>query len=242
MKNISYSRIFSAVVIFALLLVLAPAVTYISTVFGWANPAQNPPGGSGAILVDQSNGNVGIKTLLTASTTLTVNGEVSVAGRIRNVTSPVDGNDAVTKDYLLASGAGGGSLVLFYKTLSNLPPSPPSCPNGYTPLSWTGYGPHYLGILGYDWYMNGSGGSGGGFGGTPPPVPDGGTNGASYYLSTMAIGSDSTCSQDQTTVVPFSQIYNNQLSTGFTSMLADACFTNTSTGVTECNRCIVCQK
>ena len=133
-------------------------------------------------------------------------------------------------------------MVVYYRTISSLPGAAPTCPSGWSQLPFTGYGPHYLGLFAHDWQQNGSGGTGGGFApGFTPPIPNG-TNGATYVLRSVAIGSDSVCSQDQQSVVYFSNLYNNQLTTGFTSMQAEACFTDSVSGVTECNRCIVCQK
>jgi hypothetical protein len=212
----------------------------LQVAFGWTSPAANPPGGAGALYY--LNSKVGVNTQ-TPSTTLTVSGQISASGnRIRNVATPIDGDDAVNKDYVLAQtggGAGAGSLVLYYREIVGTTAAP-TCPTGWTPQYVTpGYGPHYIGMFNYGW-LTSTGGQGG-FGGTGAPPPSAGT---AYTLNSIAIASDSVCSQDQTTIVPFGSFYQNTYQPGFSSHTADACFTDTSVtpNVTTCNRCVVCQK
>ncbi|MDO8602080.1 MAG: hypothetical protein Q7R62_03075 [bacterium] len=115
LKTSSVGRIFGLVLILVIVVVIAPAVSYLGVVFGWTNPTQDPPGGSG--ILTAYNGNLGVNAA-TPSTTLTVNGIISAVGnRIVDVDTPVAGTDAVNKDYVnaqvAASGAGAGSIVLY---------------------------------------------------------------------------------------------------------------------------------
>jgi hypothetical protein len=218
----------------------------LQTAFGWTNPLVNPPGGSG--LVTASSTKIGINTT-NPSTTLTVNGGLSVSGnQIFDVATPIGPADGVNKAYVDAqsgSGGGGGSLILYYREVTNGSgtTAPPACPAGWTEqYASPGYGPHYLGILNYGW-LTSSGGDGG-FGGTGAPSSPPPASGSSYTLNSIAIGSDSVCSSDQKTIVPFSSFYQNSIQTSFASHDADACYTDTSVtpNVTTCNRCVVCQK
>ncbi len=68
-----------------------------------------------------------------------------------------------------------------------------------------------------------------------------------FIDTAIGIGSDSICSQSQTTVVPISQFYLNAfLGTNATTFYSDACGThtdkNTQITTTYCNRCRVCVK
>lgn len=239
--NIFIQKIFCSLILVAALILIVPAVSYIGTAFGWTNPAFNPPGGSGAVFVDSGTGNVGIGAG-TASSTLTVQGEISAAGnRIRNVATPVNGDDAVNKDYVLAEGGGGGSLVLFYKSIAGVGvPSTPTCPTDWN-LKYTGYGPHFIGLFNYDWqYSQGNATYDGGWGGSGAPGSPPPAVGSTYVLNSVSFGSDSVCSTSNQTVIPGSQIYTNSITTGFTTLHADAC--STYQGVLHCNQCLVCEK
>lgn len=63
-----------------------------------------------------------------------------------------------------------------------------------------------------------------------------------YVLDDTAIGSDSTCSVSSHAVVPFAVIYNGQISPSTFQLYSEACYTDTTTNVTTCNRCRVCYK
>lgn len=202
----------------------------------WINLGGAPTG----FIVDQGNVGIGSQT---PNSKLVVVGEGDFSNnRIKGVATPIDGLDAVNKDYVDARAGGGGSIVIYYRTVSSAPAPTSSCPSGWAAVPGfnPGYGPHYLGLLVYDWVQQGVAGSGGFAPGYTSPTIDGANY--RYAPKGVAIGSDSVCSQDQTSVVYFSNLYNNQLTNGFTSMQANACFTDPTTGVTECNRCIVCQK
>jgi len=97
---------------------LVAVFSYLNTVFGWTNPTQNPPGGSG--ILTAYNGKLGINAT-TPSTTLTVNGVISAVGNlIKDVATPIAGTDAANKDYVdaqvSASGSGAGSLITYGAT------------------------------------------------------------------------------------------------------------------------------
>jgi len=245
MATPSFKKPASILALIGLFLFSGVALFQLQLAFGWTNPLSNPPTGGGALFVDSTTGNVGIG-IGSASSSLTVQGEISATGnRIRNVATPVNGDDAVNKDYVLAQtggGAGGGSVVLYYKTVNGSGvPSTPTCPTGWN-VKYTGYGPHFISVFNYDWqYTNPSGGtSDGGFGGTggsgsPPPA-----SGSSYKLNSVTFGSDSVCSTSDQSVIPGSRFYSNSLTTGFTTLFADAC--STYQGSTHCNRCLVCEK
>lgn len=70
----------------------------------------------------------------------------------------------------------GNGLVLYFQNINGIDVgTQTSCPSGWTEAI-DGYGPHYIGVLAYDFYTDGSGGTGGGFivpGGPPPPPPTG---------------------------------------------------------------------
>ncbi len=112
--------------IFLLAAVLA-IFSYLNTVFGWTNPSQNPPGGSG--ILSAVSGKLGVNTA-SPSTTLTVNGIISAVGnRIVDVATPISGKDAVNKAYVDAQGGGGGGgagrdLIVTVFGVSNGTPSP----------------------------------------------------------------------------------------------------------------------
>jgi len=237
----------SLALVIAVLAIGVAVFTYIQVAFGQSSGFTGPPGSppTGTGLLTASGNNLGVNTA-TPSTTLTVNGIISAAGNlISDVATPAAGTDAVNRDYLQdyvsaqGGGGGGGSVVLYYKTVDGIVAGgAPTCPTDWTE-EYSGYGPHYLGLLAYDWFNGGSGGTGGGFSdeGNPdaPPAP-----GSSYVMRSVAIGSDSVCSSDPFTVVNFNSIYNNGLTEDFTSMDAKACAVDPNTGETVCNRCLVC--
>ena len=226
--------------------------------FGWTNPTQNPPGGSG--LLTALGTNLGVNAT-NPSTTLTVGGEISVSNnKIRNLTAPTNSDDAVNLGYLnnvLAAGgpgSGGGSLVVYGKSVGGaVVGGDLTCPSGWNPVM-TGYGPHFLGVFAYDWYQNGTGGTGGGFasgGSTPAPppsppgfgssVPPGGMpSGATFVTNAVGFGSDSVCSRSQTTVIPLSQLYKNGFVGSTHTVYANAC--NAAGPSQECNICLICEK
>lgn len=238
MKNasISLQKITSTIAVALLLVAIGSSAAYLQTAFGWTNPTGAPPTGSGALTA--SGGNIGIN-YTNPTSTLAVNGNADFLGNtILNLRTPTASSSVATKGYVDAAlgGGGGDSLILYYRTDSGNPTPAPSCPTDYSEL-FTGYGPHYLGVLNYDWYSSGSGGSGGGFpaGGTssPPPAP-----GSTYYLSSVAFGSDSACSQNASSTIPVATIYLNSLSYDQTEFQANAC--SSASGNTTCNRCKVC--
>ena len=68
----------------------------------------------------------------------------------------------------------GDALTLFFKDSNGVDQgSQITCPTGWR-VALDGYGPHYIGVLAYDWLQGGSGGTGGGFlqppSGPPPPT------------------------------------------------------------------------
>lgn len=224
----------------------------------------------------------------------------------------------------------GVIMEIFYHTNSAGIPDPgqlSTCPSGWSTYEWSpgvneGYGPHYIGILVYDWYIDGWILGGGGYrgpgsedppGARPPgdpppgdpvstpepggadgpenPIPRGGeitpppfTAGGEIYqglldttpllnpqyassekmgsknilswlslvktaqaeetinsqqtthIRSVAIGSDSVCSQSRDHIVPFYRTYNNVNTPGYFSLNSEACDVN------GCNRCKVCYK
>lgn len=259
--KINIHKILYGIILVVAIVLIVPVINYIGIAFGFNGPTLPPPQGSGAITAGPGPAfNVGINTALptTAKLAITSPGLPAIdtdptggtAGRIIGLATTVsqfnlmNGDDAASKAYVDAQGGGGGgSMVLFYKTSQTgggpVTPQPPSCPSGWTGVSGLsgvtpGYGPHYLGLLNYGW-LTGSGQQGG-FGAGAPP------SGSAYILNSVGIGSDSVCSQSQTSVANFSSIYNNAIQSGFSNTPADACFADTTTGITECNRCVVCKK
>lgn len=90
---------------------------------------------SSNLTASDTSWNVGIGTT-TPTHKLEVAGDVSLEGnRIVNLAAPVDGNDAATKDWVLAQSSGGGSLTLISKYNAD---SAPDCPDGWT-KEMTGY-------------------------------------------------------------------------------------------------------
>ncbi len=118
-QKYSLGRALGLIAVLIIVMMTAPLFSKLSIVFGWTNPTEAPPGGSG--ILTALNGKLGINTA-NPSTTLTINGELSIDGdRIRDVAAPIDGKDAVNKDYLIeqvpilaASSSGGGGWFLSY--------------------------------------------------------------------------------------------------------------------------------
>ncbi len=232
----------------------------LQVAFGWNNPAANPPNGNGMMGVSPTGQGWmgGPGTTASGTAMLTVNGSIS-ASKVTDLTAPINGQDAANKAYVDAQGGGGGggtgggSLAIYYRTVNGVPQGGPmpTCPSGWT-QTLQGYGPHYIAVVAYDWLQGGTGGTGGGFGGTPPyadppqPPPTFGSSGSglpgsqSYVVNSVAIGSDSVCSQSQQTVVPAFQFYLNASSGNFFT------YSNACNGMTpplnECNECIICHK
>lgn len=227
------------------------ALFQLQIAFGWNNPAANPPNGNGMMGVSATGqGWMGPPgTTASGTAMLTINGSIS-SSKVTDLIAPINGQDAANKAYVDAQvggggGTGGGSLILYYREVTNAggTTAPPTCPTGWTQqYAGPGYGPRYIGVLNYGW-LTSSGGQGG-FGGTAPPSSPPPASGSSYTLNSVAIASDSVCSSDQTTIVPFSSFYQNSFQTNFSSHNADACYTDTTVtpNVTTCNRCVVCQK
>jgi hypothetical protein len=109
-KTSSVGRIFGLVFILVAIVVMAPAVSYLSTVFGWTNPGQNPPGGSG--ILTALNGNLGINNT-DPQTALSVNGTIT-ATTVTGLIAPVGGTDATNKDYVDANGGGSAGALTLY--------------------------------------------------------------------------------------------------------------------------------
>lgn len=63
-----------------------------------------------------------------------------------------------------------------------------------------------------------------------------------YTLTSIGIGSDSICSQSQQSVVKVVPFYLNATTTNQVTMYSDACSTDPTTGILECNKCLVCYK
>lgn len=117
-KISSLGRIFSLVLILVAIVVLAPTVSYLSVVFGWTNPSQNPPNGSG--ILTALNGNLGINDQ-NPQNLLSVNGTIG-ATTVTGLVAPVAGSDAANKDYVDANGgAGAASMVLYGVGLNGSP-------------------------------------------------------------------------------------------------------------------------
>lgn len=109
-KTSSTLRIFGLVLVLVAIVLMAPMVSYLSVVFGWTNPSENPPGGSG--ILTALNGNLGINTVAPSSS-LTVNGTIS-ALTVTDLTAPVAGSDAANKDYVDANGGGSAGALTLY--------------------------------------------------------------------------------------------------------------------------------
>jgi hypothetical protein len=130
MKNsatIFSNKIFVLIVAVIALVLFGSFTSYIQTAFGWTNPTCTPPNCAGALYVDSTNGNVGIKTA-TASGTLTVNGTISAMGNwLKDVRTPSATTDGVNKAYVdtavAGAGTGGGGVVtIFGVSGSNVSP------------------------------------------------------------------------------------------------------------------------
>lgn len=226
---------------------LVPILAYLPRAFGWTNPSQDPPGGSG--LLTALNNKIGVNTA-SPSTTLTVNGSISASGNtIVDVATPIASTDAANKAYVDAQAGGGGGSIVLYGVGT---PSPetgvfrapggtvPSCLRGSIscagagaapvaagtnvpscPTGWTqvyaGYGP--MNTM-FTWYANSAG------------VPE-----ESAAPTTAVIGTDSICSTQHFAIVRDTSIasqgggqVNNSVS------YLSACTSN------YCNTCRICVK
>jgi len=148
----------------------------------------------------------------------------------------------------------------------------PQCPLGWTnnytttSIDSIGWGPHFIAIQNLDWYGDGNpggggtGGGGGGFGGSPPlpipprkngpPDPPGAFGGAgssgssdqSFHQSAFGMGGDFVCSDNEIVVVPATRLYLNSISSNNALVNANACATDSVSGINYCNRCLVCTR
>lgn len=122
-RGASVGRIIGLVLTLAIVVFTAPVVSYISVVFGWTNPTQSPPNGSG--ILTALNGNLGINDA-NPSTTLSVNGTITTT-EVTGLAAPVDDADAANKAYVDANGGGSaGALTLYGVALQT------DQPGGYT--------------------------------------------------------------------------------------------------------------
>lgn len=103
-------RIIGLTLILAAIVVMAPLVSYMSVVFGWTNPSQTPPGGSG--ILTALNGNLGINDS-DPQHQLSVNGTIG-ATTVTGLVAPVGDSDAANKAYVDANGGGGGASMVLY--------------------------------------------------------------------------------------------------------------------------------
>lgn len=238
----------------------------LQTAAGWTNPNANPPGAPGALYY--SSGNVGVGTSNPTST-LSVNGIISAMGNlIKDVATPVDGTDAVNKDYVkdyvLAatsdSSALTGPIIIYgYANRAGLiPPDPgtsvPACPNGYTDMlysnSWdlnSGMqtGPLVAGgygPFGTIWSY-GSGWSDNDHNGTSDMVDDPLINDANARLAGATALSYSICSTINNHIANFSgasAVGVNPVGMPMALQLVPACAT--AGGSVSCNTCRICGK
>lgn len=109
-ETTSVGRIFGLILILVLIVIMAPAVSYLGVVFGWTNPSEAPPGGSG--ILTAYNGKVGINAP-TPSTTLTVGGTIS-APIVIDLDAPIASSSAANKEYVDAAAGGSGSLLTLF--------------------------------------------------------------------------------------------------------------------------------
>ena len=184
MKNsFNTQKVFYTSFLVLALVLIVPAINYVSVAFGWTNPLCNAPNCNGAIFVDANTGNVGINNAPVATDTLTVNGTISTMGNfIHNLADGVLGKDAVNVDQLTAAIDGSGAPLITFFSVYDAPANQylanvrsfaglgtPSCPVGYGQL-YGGFGPHGI-VLGSGWSstlpqgitrMEGDGNAGGG--------------------------------------------------------------------------------
>jgi|GEM_PF-2044272 len=110
-------RITGLVLLLVAIVLMAPLASYMSVAFGWTNPSQTPPGGSG--ILTALNGKLGINDA-NPQNLLSVNGTIG-ATTVTGLAAPVAGADATNKDYVDAqvaggvggAGGGGASMVLY---------------------------------------------------------------------------------------------------------------------------------
>lgn len=231
------------------LLALTFAFSWLGVVFGWTNPTQAPPSGSGLITV--LNGNLGINTSNPTSQ-LTVNGPIDALNNlVRGVATPIAGTDAANKDYVLAASSNAltGPLIVFGQASKPglLPTQPgqnvPACPSGYQDILYSpdmssgtpgtlmagGYGP--LGIAEGSGYYAGA---------------DPFSNEQTFNeTSVWAIGTYSICSTVISQIIPSRLPEPGTGTQGTFASGALACNTR-SDGVggftTTCNTCRICGK
>ena len=268
----TYQRMVSLAVVIAILAAGLALFTYLQIVMGagFTGPRAGPVGTTAGMLSVDTN-----RTTVTLTGELTMDDGLSGRMFINNVKVPELGHQAVSKDYVDtkidglsgAGGGGAGSAVFYYKTVDGTPVgTAPTCADTGLTEVYTGYGPHYLGVVSVDWYYQGTGGYGGGYGASGDPVPIDPAAGGGFYIpptaplsppsfgsgegiglnagysfvtNDIAFASDSVCSTSRQTTIPTWVYYLNATTSPQTTLRTDACSINGS-GELECNRCVVC--
>ena len=237
----------------------------VRAALGWTNPTASPPGGAGGVMVDPSNGNVGVKTS-SAPDALTVGGTVNVLSNvIKGVVDPSNDDEAANKHYVDAM-SGGQSFTLYAQSKVSVPWNPqtfsypqgvqttggtnvPSCPAGYNSIL-DGFGPHGL--------VTGSGYSNSPFWWGPINDPlfcqsdwcGGSISGwTRAYVNNAVAATYSTCSASPYQIVPTTIVNsgtgNNDYYNYFTAKSCERFIDNTPplNGTYEvCNTCRICVK
>lgn len=110
--------------IVGLALILAVGMSYA---YAWTAPTATPPANNVAAPINTSanaqlkNGPLGVNGYFTAYSGMSANNNL-----IKEVATPIDGTDAVNKDYVDAATGGGGSIQCF---LGPSPDGTPMCVN-----------------------------------------------------------------------------------------------------------------
>lgn len=134
--NINFNKILYGILLVVALVLIVPAINYISVALGFNGPTQAPPDGSGAITAGPGPAfNVGINTALPTTAKLAITSPglpaidtdptpdgavgtgIGTAGRIIGLATNVvqfnlmNGDDAASKAYVDAQGGGGKPVI-----------------------------------------------------------------------------------------------------------------------------------
>jgi len=246
----------SGVALIGLFMFSGVALFQLQVVFGWTNPAGDPPAGAGGILIDPATGNVAVQSG-SAPDTLTVGGTINALNNIiKGVATPGNDDEAANKLYVDAA-AGGQNFTIFgtastsmtwnsgtgqYDPVTVSGGAGVSCPAGYG-TALAGYGPHGV--------VSGAGWANSPFYWDKPTDPEYSNEpGFTYVIAPVAVAPTySTCSTSEYQIVPTAGVnFQGGSADYYNYIVAKACenFIDNTPPLTSafrvCNTCRICVK